>query len=87
MVQDTFRRFATKKSHPLQKHIHRENSDIPEDLIQGLAGAGGFGLSVPVEYDGYSEGGESEYMGMVVATEELAKVSLGAGGLPPITRP
>ena len=86
MVQDTFRRFATEKIAPVAEHIHRENLDIPEDLIQGLAELGGFGLSVPVEYDGYSEGGESEYMGMVVATEELAKVSLGAGGSL-ITRP
>ncbi len=86
MVQDTFRRFANEKIAPVAEHIHRENLDIPEDLIQGLAELGGFGLSVPVEYDGYSEGGESEYMGMVVATEELAKVSLGAGGSL-ITRP
>ena len=86
MVQDTFRRFATEKIAPVAEHIHRENADIPEDLIQGLAELGGFGLSVPVEYDGFSEGGESEYIGMVVATEELAKVSLGAGGSL-ITRP
>ena len=86
LVQDTFRRFANEKIAPVAEHIHRENADIPEDLIQGLAELGGFGLSVPVEYDGYSEGGESEYMGMVVATEELAKVSLGAGGSL-ITRP
>ncbi|MEX1217875.1 MAG: acyl-CoA dehydrogenase family protein [Acidimicrobiales bacterium] len=86
MVQDTFRRFANEKIAPVAEHIHRENADIPEDLIQGLAELGGFGLSVPVQYDGYSEGGESEYMGMVVATEELAKVSLGAGGSL-ITRP
>ena len=70
MVQDTFRRFANEKIAPVAEHIHRENLDIPEDLIQGLAELGGFGLSVPVEYDGYSEGGESEYMGMVVATED-----------------
>jgi (2S)-methylsuccinyl-CoA dehydrogenase len=86
MVQDTFRRFATEKIAPVAEHIHRHNADIPEDLIQGLAEMGGFGLSVPVEYDGYSEGGESEYIGMVVATEELSKASLGAGGSL-ITRP
>jgi (2S)-methylsuccinyl-CoA dehydrogenase len=86
MVQDTFRRFADDKIAPVAEHIHRENADIPEDLIQGLAELGGFGLSVPVEYDGYSEGGESEYLGMVVATEELSRASLGAGGSL-ITRP
>jgi (2S)-methylsuccinyl-CoA dehydrogenase len=73
MVQDTFRRFGEEKIAPVAEHIHRHNSDIPEDLIQGLAEMGGFGLSVPVEYDGFSEGGESEYIGMVVATEELSR--------------
>ncbi len=86
MVQDTFRRFAENEIAPVAEHIHRENADIPEELISGLAELGGFGLSVPVEYDGYSEGGESEYIGMVVATEELSKASLGAGGSL-ITRP
>jgi (2S)-methylsuccinyl-CoA dehydrogenase len=86
MVQDTFRRFGEEKIAPVAEHIHRHNSDIPEDLIQGLAEMGGFGLSVPVEYDGFSEGGESEYIGMVVATEELSRTSLGAGGSL-ITRP
>jgi (2S)-methylsuccinyl-CoA dehydrogenase len=86
LVQDTFRRFANDKIVPIAEHIHRTNADIPEDLIEGLAELGGFGLSVPVEYDGYSEGGISEYIGMVVATEELAKASLGAGGSL-ITRP
>ena len=33
---------------------------------------GAFGLSVPEEYGGFGEGGEGEYLGMVVATEELS---------------
>ena len=47
---------------------------------------GAFGLSIPSEYGGYGEGGEGEYIGMVVATEELSRGSLGAGGSL-ITRP
>ena len=86
MVQDTFRRFANDKIRPVAEHIHRFNQDIPEEIISGLAEMGGFGLSVPAEYGGYSEGGESEYIGMVVATEELARGSLGVGGSL-ITRP
>ena len=86
MVQDSFRRFALDKIAPVAEHIHRENADIPEDIITGLAEIGAFGLSVPVEYDGFSEGGEGEYIGMVVATEELTRASLGAGGAL-ITRP
>src|SRR5690606_15582046 len=66
--------------------IHRHNDDIPEDIITGLAEMGAFGLSIPEEYGGYGSGGESEYIGMVVATEELSRGSLGAGGSL-ITRP
>ncbi len=85
-MQDTFRRFAEDKIRPVAEHIHRHNDDIPEEIIAGLAEMGGFGLSIPSEYGGYGEGGESEYIGMVVATEELSRGSLGVGGSL-ITRP
>jgi (2S)-methylsuccinyl-CoA dehydrogenase len=86
MVQDTFRRFADQKLAPIAEHIHRTNGDIPEEIIEGLAEMGAFGLSIPAEYGGYGEGGEGEYIGMVVSTEELSRGSLGAGGSL-ITRP
>jgi (2S)-methylsuccinyl-CoA dehydrogenase len=86
LAADTFHRFAEDKIRPVAEHIHRTNADIPEDLIQGLAELGGFGLSVPEEYGGFASGGESDYLGMVVATEELSWGSLGVGGSL-ITRP
>src|SRR5687768_5051171 len=86
MVQDTFRRFADSELSPIAEHIHRHNEDIPEKIITGLAEMGAFGLSIPTEYGGYGEGGEGEYIAMVVATEELSRGSLGAGGSL-ITRP
>jgi (2S)-methylsuccinyl-CoA dehydrogenase len=86
MVQDTFRSFADKEIAPHAEHVHRHNGDVPEDLIAGLAEMGVFGLSVPAEYGGYSEGGDAEYIAMVVATEELSRGSLGIGGSL-ITRP
>ncbi|CAN5784645.1 acyl-CoA dehydrogenase family protein [soil metagenome] len=86
LVQDTFRRFADDKIKPVAEHIHRHNTDIPEDLIAGLAEMGGFGLSGPEEYGGFAVGGESDYLAMVVATEELSRGSLGVGGSL-ITRP
>ena len=86
LVQDTFRRFADEKLKPIAEHIHRHNEDIPEEIISGLAEMGAFGLSIPEEYGGDASGGESEYIGMVVATEELSRGSLGAGGSL-ITRP
>ncbi len=86
LAAETFHRFAEDKIRPVAEHIHRTNADIPEDLIQGLAELGGFGLSVPETYDGFASGGEADYLGMVVATEELSWGSLGVGGSL-ITRP
>ncbi len=86
LVAETFRRFAEEQIAPIAEHIHRTNTDIPEDLIGGLAELGVFGLSAPVEYGGFAEGGARDYLGMVVATEELSRGSLGIGGSL-ITRP
>jgi (2S)-methylsuccinyl-CoA dehydrogenase len=86
LVRDTFHRFAADKVRPVAEHVHRKNEDIPEDVITGLAEIGGFGLSVPEEYDGFAAGGESDYLGMVIATEELSWGSLNVGGSL-ITRP
>ena len=86
MVGDTFRSFSDNVIAPHAEHVHRTNADVPEEIVSGLAELGAFGLSVPVEYGGFSEGGDSEYIAMVVATEELSRASLGIGGSL-ITRP
>ena len=86
LVAETFRRFAEDKIRPVAEHVHRTNADVPEEIIAGLAELGGFGLSVPEEYGGFATGDESDYMGMVVATEELSRGSLGIGGSL-VTRP
>jgi (2S)-methylsuccinyl-CoA dehydrogenase len=86
MVADTFRRFADDKIAPAAEAIHRQNTDIPEEIITGLGQLGAFGLSIPEQYGGYATGGDHDYLGMVVATEELSRASLGAGGSL-ITRP
>ncbi len=86
MVRDTFHRFAEDKIRPVAEHIHRANADIPDEIIDGMAEIGGFGLSVPEEYGGFAAGGDSDYLAMCVATEELSWGSLGAGGAL-ITRP
>ncbi len=86
MVADMFHRFADEQVRPHAEHVHRTNGDIPESIIAGLAELGGFGLSVPEEFGGFATGGESEYLGMVIATEELSWGGLGIGGSL-ITRP
>ena len=86
MVADTFGAFAQNVIAPHAEHVHRTNADVPEEIITGMAELGAFGLSVPAEYGGYSEGGDEEYTAMVAATEALSKASLGIGGSL-ITRP
>ncbi len=86
MVAQMFHRFALEQVRPHAEHVHRRNDDIPESIIAGLSELGGFGLSVPEQYGGFATGGESEYLGMVVATEELSWGGLGIGGSL-ITRP
>ncbi len=86
LAAETFRRFADEQIAPRAEHVHRANTDVPEEIITGLAELGVFGLSAPVEYGGFAEGGINDYLGMVVATEELSRGSLGIGGSL-ITRP
>ena len=86
MVADTFDSFAQNVIAPHAEHVHRTNGDVPEEIVTGMAELGAFGLSVPAEYGGYSEGGDEEYIAMVAATEALSKASLGIGGSL-ITRP
>ncbi len=86
LVRETFHRFAANRIRPVAERVHRENADVPDDIIAGLAELGGFGLSVPEEYGGFAVGGPHDYLGMVVATEELSWGSLGIGGSL-ITRP
>jgi len=86
MVRQTFRRFAEDKVAPVAEQVHRNDEDIPEDVISGLAELGCFALSIPADYGGFAEGGEDELLNMVLVTEELSRGSLGvAGSL--ITRP
>lgn len=86
MVRDAFRRFAEDKVMPVAEHVHREDDDIPDEIISGLAEMGCFALSIPADYGGMQEGGQDELLNMVLVTEELSRGSLGvAGSL--ITRP
>lgn len=86
MVRETFRRFSDEQVVPVAEQVHREDLDLPEHVIQGLAELGCFALSIPSGYGGMSEGGDDELVNMVLVTEELSRGSLGvAGSL--ITRP
>ena len=86
MLADTFKRFGEEHIRPHAEHVHRENLDVPEDVVAGVAELGCFGLTIPEAYGGYAMEGVDHTMAMVVATEQLTWASLGLGGAL-ITRP
>lgn len=81
-IRATFARFADERIAPLAEHIHRHDDILPEDLLKELAELGVFGISIPEEYGG----SHVDNLTMCLATEELSRGSLGAGGSV-ITRP
>ncbi|HZD23818.1 MAG TPA: acyl-CoA dehydrogenase family protein [Acidimicrobiia bacterium] len=86
LIGETFSRFASAKVAPRAESVHRHNLDVPEDVIEGLAALGAFGMSIPTEYGGFGSPEDAPgILAMVVATEELSRGSLMAGSL--LTRP
>ncbi|MCB1317414.1 MAG: acyl-CoA/acyl-ACP dehydrogenase, partial [Leptospiraceae bacterium] len=84
MLRDTFRQFADEVVAPQAEHVHRHDDFIPDDILNGLAEMGAFGLSIPGQYGGYMD--DYGNVGMMVVTEELSRGGLSiAGSL--ITRP
>lgn len=84
LLRSSLRDFAEREIEPHAQLIHREDRDLPESIVKGLAEIGLFGLSVPTEYGGAQEA--EDFQSMLIATEELSRASLGAGGSP-MTRP
>jgi (2S)-methylsuccinyl-CoA dehydrogenase len=81
-LRDTTRRFAAERVQPLAQRIHLDDLLVPEELIDGMAQLGFFGMSIPADYGGTG----MSNLAMVVATEELSAASLPAAGSL-ITRP
>jgi len=85
LLRATLREFAQRELRPRAQAVHRQDLDIPEEIIRGVAALGLFGLSVPEAYGG-ARGAAPDHRAMLVATEELSRASLAAGGSL-ITRP
>ena len=86
LMRATFRQFANSVVAPLAESVHREDRMIPKEIIGGLQALGCFGLCVPEAYGGVRPDDRDDSLGMLVATEELSRASLGAAGSL-ITRP
>jgi (2S)-methylsuccinyl-CoA dehydrogenase len=86
IMRQTFRRFADDVVSPLAGGIHRQNLTVPDSIVDGLRRLGCFGLSVPQRFGGLRPDAADDSSGMLIATEELSRASLGAAGSL-ITRP
>src|SRR2546430_6912432 len=79
LLRSTLRSFAAKEIRPVAQNIHREDGDVPERVIRGVAELGLLGLPIPEEYGGY-QADSSDARTMLIATEELSAASLAVGG-------
>lgn len=86
LVRSTFQRFADEIVAPRAEEIHRQDLDIPEEIIQQAAELGCFGTCIPERFGGLQPDESPDSLGMIIVTEELSRGSLGAAGSL-ITRP
>ncbi|NKB34467.1 MAG: acyl-CoA dehydrogenase [Pseudomonadales bacterium] len=86
LVRETFFRFVNDVVAPLAEEIHREDKDIPEEIIRPASELGCFGTCIPERFGGLQPDDKPDSLGMIVVTEELSRGSLGAAGSL-ITRP
>ena len=76
-IRDEMRKFAAAEVEPFAQDWHRKNDYIPMSVIEGLAGMGVFGLTLPEQYGGMGLGKVS----MCVVSEELSRAYIGVGSL------
>jgi (2S)-methylsuccinyl-CoA dehydrogenase len=80
--REVFSKFSDEVIAPLAENIHRHDRILPDAVLKQLAELGTFGISIPGEYGGCFY----DHVSMIIATEELSRGSLGAGGSV-LTRP
>ncbi len=81
-IRTLFRDFADAQVAPLAEEIHRHDALLPESLLSAYAEVGALGITIPERWGGQF----IDHRSMAIATEELSRCSLGAGGSV-ITRP
>jgi len=79
LLRASLRAFTAQHVTPRAQHIHRTDDDVPSELISAVAEMGLFGISIPEDYGG-SLVGPSDYVAMLIGTEELSAGSLAAAG-------
>lgn len=86
LMWETFDTFGEEAVAPLAQDLHREDHDIPEELLRSAADHGLFGVSIPQRFGGLQPDDHPDTLAMIAVTEALSKASLGAAGSL-VTRP
>jgi (2S)-methylsuccinyl-CoA dehydrogenase len=86
LMRSTFERFTQDIVAPRAEEIHRQDLDIPEEIISAAAQLGCFGTCIPERFGGLQSDDKPDSLSMIIVTEELSRGSLGAAGSL-ITRP
>jgi (2S)-methylsuccinyl-CoA dehydrogenase len=47
LLRETFHRFAEERVRPVAERTHRDDTDVPAEIIEGIAAMGGFGRHGP----------------------------------------
>src|SRR5574341_1393047 len=76
-IRKAVRDFAEKQVAPIADRYDRENGEIPEDVLKGMAELGYFGLTLPEEYGGLG----LDYASMAIVAEELSRAWLSVGSV------
>ncbi len=71
LVRDTLRRFVTDELDPIAAQVEAE-ARIPDDIVQGMADLGLFGLATPERYGGM----DLSTLAQCVVMEELSRANL-----------
>lgn len=75
LFKRTVREFAEKNIAPRSREIDQKAQGIPEEIIQGMADLGLFGVTIPEEYGGTANPGE-ELVYAMIAVHEIARAEL-----------
>ena len=60
LFRDTLRKFCAENIEPISREIDEKEDGIPDEIIQGLAAQGVFGLTIPEQYGGTAPEGERD---------------------------
>ena len=75
LFKNTLREHCTKYIEPISREIDDKEAGIPDEVIQGLADLGVFGLTIPEKYGGSApEGEEITYAN--IAVQEIARAEM-----------